>query len=87
MRFITNSGKTVENYEDSNISNKNRTIDSFVEWIKSKCVKHKISYKNKKTRKQRGGKWTTKYKRSINCRKPMGFSQRQYCKYSRKKNR
>ena len=85
MRFITNSGKTVENYEDSNVSNKNRTIDSFVEWIKSKCVKHEKSYKNKKTRKQRRGKWTTKYKRSINCRKPRGFSQRQYCKYSRKK--
>ncbi len=32
-----------------------------------------------------GGKWSLKYKRSINCRKPKGFSQRQYCKYSRKK--
>lgn len=85
MRYITNSGKTVENYEDSNISNKNRTIDSFVEWIKSKCVKHKHTYKNK-TRKPRGRKWSSKYKRSINCRKPKGFSQRQYCKYSRKNN-
>jgi hypothetical protein len=25
-----------------------------------------------------------KYKRSINCRRPRGFSQRQYCKYGRK---
>lgn len=31
-----------------------------------------------------GGKWSLKYKRSINCRKPKGFSQKQYCK---KKNR
>lgn len=31
------------------------------------------------------GKWSTKYKRSINCKKPKGFSQKQYCKYSRKK--
>jgi transposase-like protein len=26
-----------------------------------------------------------KYKKSINCRKPKGFSQRQHCKYGRKK--
>jgi len=34
-------------------------------------------------------KWSAKYKRSINCRRPRGFSQRQYCKYGRKtrKNR
>ena len=25
-------------------------------------------------------KWSLKYKRSINCRRPRGFSQRQYCK-------
>jgi hypothetical protein len=35
--------------------------------------------------KRRGGKWSAKYKRSINCKSPKGFSQRQYCKYSRKK--
>ena len=29
-------------------------------------------------------KWSAKYKRSINCRRPRGFSQRQYCKYGRK---
>ena len=29
-------------------------------------------------------KWTLKYKRSINCRHPKGFSQRQHCKYGRK---
>lgn len=28
-------------------------------------------------------KWSTKYKKSINCSKPKGFSQRQYCKYGR----
>ena len=32
-----------------------------------------------------GGKWTQKYKKSINCKKPKGFSQKQYCKYGRKK--
>ena len=29
-------------------------------------------------------KWSKKYKRSINCKKPKGFSQKQYCKYGRK---
>ena len=36
MRFITGRGEKIENYEDSSIENKDRTIDSFVEWIKSK---------------------------------------------------
>jgi hypothetical protein len=31
-------------------------------------------------------KWSMKYKKSINCNKPRGFSQKQHCKYGRKKN-
>jgi hypothetical protein len=38
-----------------------------------------------------GGKrrrhWSLKYKKSINCRRPKGFSQRQHCKYGRKTKR
>ncbi len=30
-------------------------------------------------------KWSQKYKKSINCKRPKGFSQKQYCKYGRKK--
>lgn len=30
-------------------------------------------------------KWSLKYKRSINCKRPRGFSQKQHCKYGRKK--
>ena len=30
-------------------------------------------------------KWSMKYKKSINCNKPKGFSQKQYCKYGRNK--
>ena len=101
MRFITNSGKDVENYEDSEINNKDRTIDSFVEWVNLKSQDKDVSnldtkynkphYKTNKikqnggTRRKRGGKWSLKYKRSINCKKPKGFSQRQHCKYGRKK--
>ena len=29
-------------------------------------------------------KWSNKYKKTINCLHPKGFSQRQYCKYGRK---
>ena len=34
-----------------------------------------------------GGAWTRKYKKSINCKRPKGFSQKQYCKYGRRKTR
>jgi hypothetical protein len=40
----------------------------------------------KKKTKRKGGKWSMKYKKAINCKKPKGFSQKQYCKYGRKKN-
>jgi thiol-disulfide isomerase/thioredoxin len=43
---------------------------------------HKKTRHNKRI--HRGGKWSRKYKLSINCSKPKGFSQRQYCKYGRK---
>lgn len=75
MYHITNKGQTYTDYEDSNISNKDRSIDSFVEWIKSSVVKNNM----------RGGKWSLKYKKSINCKHPKGFSQKQHCKYGRKK--
>jgi len=97
MRFLQDN--ISENYEDSNISTKDRTIDSFVEWIKvktgenniSKSETHSKTYKkthnkHNKTHKknQTGGKWSKKYKKSINCKRPKGFSQKQYCKYGRK---
>ena len=105
MRFISDGGKTVENYEDSTIENKDRTIDSFVEWVKNKSgensittsvsspytkggsrtIKRSKKHHNKSGKKNRTRKWSLKYKRSINCRRPKGFSQKQHCKYGRKK--
>jgi len=38
--------------------------------------------RSKKTRRRRH--WSAKYKKSINCKRPKGFSQRQHCKYGRK---
>jgi hypothetical protein len=77
IRFISKNGKIAEDFEDCKLSEeyKNRTIDSFVKWIKLKSNKTK----------QTGGKWSRKYKQSINCNRPKGFSQKQYCKYTRKK--
>jgi hypothetical protein len=37
-----------------------------------------------KSKKRTGRKWSLKYKKSINCRHPKGFSQKQHCKYGRK---
>lgn len=77
MQHICKKGHHSENYEDSGISNKDRSIDSFVEWIEHHVKKHG-------SHNMRGGKWSLKYKRSINCKRPKGFSQRQHCKYGRK---
>jgi hypothetical protein len=98
IRYVSNQGKIVENYEDSDVTNKDRKLDSLIEWIKLKTGEKNITksenqlggrkyskYFNKKTQKMRGGKWSLKYKKSINCKKPKGFSQKQYCKYGRKK--
>jgi len=34
-----------------------------------------------------GGKWSKKYKKSIDCKNPKGFSQKQHCKYGKNKTR
>ena len=104
IKYITKNGKIIDDYEEVELKVKDRTIDSFIEWIhttmnssgKSKLLTHKqrggfIYSKNKnkinitsRSKTLKGGKWSRKYKKSINCRKPKGFSQRQYCKYGRK---
>jgi hypothetical protein len=90
LRYI--KGPKIEEYEDSNVKNKDRTAESFINWIESKIKKQsggkRVGVKyvgERKTQKQfRGGKWSLKYKKSINCRRPKGFSQKQHCKYGRK---
>jgi len=117
MKYIGNYGKTIEPYEKSVIKKKDRSINSFINWIESKIntvnsttstssAKHvynrilqtkkhhkknnrktrhnKKMHNNKYKNSHRGGKWSRKYKLSINCNKPKGFSQKQYCKYGRK---
>ena len=43
-----------------------------------------IKLKNRRETKKARRTWSAKYKNSINCKKPRGFSQRQHCKYGRK---
>ena len=51
----------------------------------------KIRSRKNRSRKNRSRKrrrhWSAKYKKSINCKRPKGFSQRQHCKYGRKRTR
>ena len=55
----------------------------------SKRDKKSMTYvkKSKTKSKTKSKKWSKKYKKSINCKKPKGFSQKQHCKYGRKKSR
>lgn len=39
MKYISNKGQMVEPYEQSNISKKDRSLDSFIEWIEKKTNK------------------------------------------------
>jgi len=42
------------------------------------------SRRSKKSKQYKKRTWSRRYKKSINCRRPKGFSQKQYCKYGRK---
>ena len=81
MVYFNKNKNVHENYEDSSVKDKDRSVDSFVEWIENKFT----SQNGGKTKKRR--RWSLKYKKSINCKRPRGFSQRQHCKYGRKNTR
>jgi hypothetical protein len=92
LRHICNG---VEDYEDCPMERKDRSAESFADWIKIKVSKkggardHRIPksiVRTIPTRRRAGGKWSMKYKRSINCKRPKGFSQKQHCKYGRRRN-
>lgn len=53
-------------------------LETFYKKIGGK--KHKGKSKRKLKKSQTKKKWSLKYKRSIKCNKPKGFSQKQYCK-------
>jgi len=114
LKYINHNGKKVETYEDSNVKSKDRSVNSFINWVESKVntvesttptsspehlysrltdstpsKNYYSSIRKNRTKKlsQKGGKWSRKYKKSINCKRPKGFSQKQYCKYGRNKSK
>lgn len=42
LKYITNNGNTIESYEDSDIRTKDRSSDSFINWVESKLLDGKI---------------------------------------------
>lgn len=42
LKYITNNGNTIETYEDSDIRTKDRSSDSFINWVESKLLDGKI---------------------------------------------
>ena len=74
IRYISDKGKTSEDYEDCpDVKDKDRKIDSFVEWIESKMSKQKggksKSGRTKRNRKSKSGKRNRKTKRRTKRRK------------------
>ena len=84
--IIDYNDKKDDKKDDKNDKNYNINYKNIYKGGKKTTKKHNKKYNNvhNKTKKQTGGKWSRKYKRSINCKNPKGFSQRQYCKYGRK---
>ena len=96
MRHVL--GDSANEYEKCENISHDRTRESFVDWINKMSSNKKSSMrggsrakmaKRTKRAKRASGrrKWSLKYKRSINCRRPRGFSQRQYCKRRNKLTR
>ena len=105
IKYISDGGKVIKNYDNFDTKDKKRTVDSFVEWInyelknnnnnqqggkklktKNKSKKNKSKKnksKNNKSKNNKKHKWSMKYKKSINCKRPKGFSQKQFCKYNK----
>jgi hypothetical protein len=95
LRYINKNGKIVEEYESSRtpqafaqwIESKIPRPQHPPQFYSKKAHKypaHRKTKHNYHKKVMRGGKWSIKYKKSINCKNPKGFSQRQHCKYGRK---
>ena len=84
--------KAVNFYNDTNIFWRNNPF-SRIKYYGGKTIRNKKrqggtrkkskTTKHVKTIKKR--KWSNKYKKSINCKKPKGFSQKQYCKSKKRR--
>jgi thiol-disulfide isomerase/thioredoxin len=73
-----------KNSKNHTKSKKNKNSKSSKKSSKRKTLKNSVSSLFKMGGTKTGGKWSVKYKKSINCKRPKGFSQKQHCKYGRK---
>jgi thiol-disulfide isomerase/thioredoxin len=70
IRYISNKGKTSEDYEDCpDVKEKDRKIDSFVKWIDSKMSKQKGGKRRTKKNRRGGKRKTIKTRRNMTRRK------------------
>ena len=73
---------------DYNIQN-GETLNArchIIQYVQNGGNQNTKRFQTRKNKNKKSNKWSVKYKRSINCKRPRGFSQRQYCKYGRKKS-
>jgi len=80
FKYDSSDMKDFDNYKnmelDKGMSDQLTNLYDKLQKLKDECPREKI-----------GGKWSKKYKKKINCKKPKGFSQKQYCKSRKTKKR
>ena len=79
MKYHTSSNPVMIEY----VMKKPSVVPLIEGGYKKRKSNHNRNHKRTRIRKHKH-KWSLKYKRSINCKHPKGFSQRQHCKYGRK---
>ncbi len=86
-----------DEYDQSPQANNARTAESLLAWIQAHTPSSHSSSPSPSRKRHSGGRatvhrrgkrrWSVKYKRSIRCSRPRGFSQRQYCRFGRRPSR
>jgi hypothetical protein len=79
ITFVSKNGSIQENFEDSNIPNKNKEIDAFELWIKTKLHKNApIKRSIGKTKRSKLQKWISTRKRKRKHKRSNRFSSARY---------
>jgi hypothetical protein len=81
--FEVHAGNCVYLHHDKRISRKK--LIAITDFGATSNRSQLVSFGGNISKDKVGGKWTLKYKRSINCKRPKGFSQKQYCKRQTKR--
>jgi len=82
---VTNNITSIDHQRSINESTGGKKQNKTRKYKKINHMKRKKQMTKRRTKiKKRENKWSKKYKKSINCKNPRGFSQKQYCKYGKK---